>query len=258
MSEFDKEDSQPEKALHEQLVDPNKSSIQRYKELALGTDSWWYLIKYEFIILTSSWVPGALGLVLRKKLYPFILKEVGSNTIFGRGVTIRHGQKICLGDNVVLDDDVLLDAKGSSNSGIAIGSNTIISRNVVLSCKNGSISIGTGCTIGINSIVHAMRGSDVTIGDDVLVGAFCYFIGSGPYVSKELDTPFKKQGMTPQGGICVANNVWLGSNVQVLDGIRIDTGSIIGTSAVVNKDVGAYSVTAGIPAKELRSRIHDV
>jgi acetyltransferase-like isoleucine patch superfamily enzyme len=244
-----------EKPLHEQLADTNKSAIQRYQELALGTSSWWYLIKYELIMLVSSWVPGAFGLVLRKFLYPFILRETGSNLIIGRGVTIRHGVKVKLGDNVVLDDGCLLDAKGSSNHGISIGSNTIVSRNAVLSCKNGDISIGEACTIGINSVVHAMEGSDVQIGNDVLAGAFCYFIGSGPYISDELDIPFKKQGMIPQGGISIADNVWLGSNVQVLDGVKIQQGAIIGTSAVVNKDVDSYAVMAGIPARKIKSRL---
>jgi len=243
-----------EKPLHEQLADQSKSAFQRYQDLALGTNSIWYLVKYELIMLISSWVPGALGLVLRKFLYPFILGEVGRNVIIGRGVSIRHGEKITLGDNVVLDDQVLLDAKGSSNKGIQVGSNSIISRNVVLSCKNGDIKIGQGCTLGINSVVHAMQGSNVTIGDDVLSGAFCYFIGSGPYVSDELDTPFKKQGMMPQGGINIANNVWLGSSVQVLDGIEIETGSIIGTSSVVNKNVDSYSVVAGVPGKVIKTR----
>jgi len=179
-----------EKPLHEQLADQSKSAFQRYQDLALGTNSIWYLVKYELIMLISSWVPGALGLVLRKFLYPFILGEVGRNVIIGRGVSIRHGEKITLGDNVVLDDQVLLDAKGSSNKGIQVGSNSIISRNVVLSCKNGDIKIGQ----------------------------------------------------------------WLGSSVQVLDGIEIETGSIIGTSSVVNKNVDSYSVVAGVPGKVIKTR----
>ena len=99
-----------------------------------------------------------------------------------------------------------------------------------------------------------MGGSNVTIGDDVLIGAMSYFIGSGPYVSDQLDVPFKKQGMQAQGGIEVADNVWFGSNVQILDGVSIGTGAIVGTSAVVNKNVAEFSISAGVPAKEIRSR----
>ena len=243
-----------EGTLHDQLTDSSKSAFARYQDLALGSDSIWYLLKYELIMLFTSWIPGALGLVLRKLCYPLIIGKVGSNVIFGQGVAIRHGEKITIGDGVIIDDGAVLDAKGGTNQGIAIGDNTIVSRNVVLSCKNGDISIGSGCTIGISTLVHAMEGSDVSIGDTVLIGAFCYFIGSGPYGTEDLQLPFKQQGMLPQGGIKVANNVWFGSHAQVLDGVAIESGSIIGASTVVNKNIGEFDVVAGVPMKVLKNR----
>ncbi len=243
-----------EGTLQEQLSDPSKSTMQRYQDLALGTSSLWYLIKFELIMLFSSWVPGALGLVLRKILYPRILGHVGSGVVFGQNVSVRHGQKVSIGAGVVIDDGAVLDAKGSSNQGISIGADTIISRNVVLSCKNGDLKIGDGCTVGINSVIHAMEGSNVSIGDGVLIGAFAYFIGSGPYGTEDLHTPFKKQGIRPQGGINIANNVWFGSNVQVLDGVTIGHGTIIGASSVVNKNVADFEVVAGVPIKVLKNR----
>lgn len=243
-----------EGTLHEQLTDGSKSAFARYQDLALGSNSVWYLIKYELIMLIASWVPGALGLVLRKFLYPFVLGDVGSNVVFGQGVAIRHGLKITIGSGVIIDDGAVLDAKGGANSGIVIGDNTIISRNVVLSCKNGDITIGSNCTVGISTLVHAMEGSDVVIGDEVLIGAFCYFIGSGPYGTENLELPFKKQGMLPQGGITIANNVWFGSHVQVLDGVNIEHSSIVGASTVVNKAIKEFDIVAGVPMKVLRNR----
>lgn len=243
-----------EGTLHEQLTDGSKSTFARYQDLALGSNSIWYLIKYELIMLFSSWVPGALGLLLRKLLYPRIIASVGANVVFGQGVAIRHGPKIKIGDGVIVDDGAVLDAKGGSNSGITIGNDTIISRNVVLSCKNGDIAIGNGCTVGISTLVHALEGSDVSIGDQVLIGAFSYFIGSGPYHSDDLHVPFKLQGMQPLGGIQIADNVWFGSHVQVLDGVQIGSGSIIGASTVVNKSVAAMSVVAGVPMKLIKMR----
>lgn len=243
-----------EGTLHEQLTNGRKSAFGRYQDLALGSNSLWYLIKYELIMLLASWVPGALGLVLRKMLYPFILGSVGRNVIFGQGVAIRHGLKITIGDGVIIDDGAVLDAKGGANEGLDIGANTIISRNVVLSCKNGNITVGANCTVGISSLVHAMEGSNVSIGNDVLIGAFCYFIGSGPYGTDDLSKPFKQQGMFPQGGISISNNVWFGSHVQVLDGINIGHSSIIGASTVVNKDISEFDVVAGVPMRVLKNR----
>jgi len=247
-----------EGTLHEQLSDSSKTAFARYQQLALGSDSIWYLIKYEIIMLVSFWVPGALGLVLRKFLYPFVLGEVGSNVVFGQSVAIRHGQKIRIGSGVIIDDGAVLDAKGGANSGIVIGDNTIVSRNVVLSCKNGDIHVGANCTVGISTLVHALEGSDVNIGSDVLIGAFCYFIGSGPYGTDDLELEFKKQGMFPQGGIQVANNVWFGSHVQVLDGVSIGHSSIVGASTVVNKNVAEFEVVAGVPMKVIKNRQESV
>ncbi len=254
------EDPKPglsEGTLHEQLSDSSKSAFARYQALALGSNSIWYLIKYELIMLFSSWVPGALGLVLRKTLYPLILGKVGRDVVFGQGVAIRHGEKIQIGSGVIIDDGAVLDAKGGSNQGIKIGENTIISRNAVLSCKNGDIEIGAGCTVGISTLVHAMEGSNISIGNKVLIGAFGYFIGSGPYGTDSLELPFKEQGMFPQGGISIADNVWFGSNVQVLDGVSIGTGSIVGASTVVNKDIADFDVVAGVPMKLIKNRQND-
>ncbi len=243
-----------EGTLHEQLTDANKSAFGKYQDLALGSNSIWYLIKYELIMLLASWVPGALGLVLRKLLYPRILGAVGRNVVFGQNVAIRHGEKITIGDEVIIDDGAVLDAKGGSNNGITIGDGTIISRGVVLSCKNSDITIGKKCAIGINTLVHALEGSDVVVGDKVLVGAFCYFIGGGGYESESIDIPFKDQGSLSKGGVRVADNVWFGSNVQVLDGVSVGTGAIVGASTVVNKNVIDFAVVGGVPMRVLKSR----
>lgn len=243
-----------EKTLHEQLVDSEKSAFKRYQDLALGTRSILYLIKYELIMLFASRLPGAAGLVLRKKLYPLLLGTVGRNVIFGQGVTLRHPLKIHLGDNVVIDDYATLDAKGVDNEGIRIGDNVIVSRNVVLSSKNGSLSIGNDCTFGFNTLIQAIDESKVVIGNDVLVAAFVYIIGCGPYGTDEPDVPFKRQGIVSKGGITISNNVWIGSGAQIMDGVKIGTGSIVGSNSVVSKSVESYSVSVGIPSKIVKKR----
>ncbi len=72
---------------------------------------------------------GALGLALRKALYPLLLGSCGRNVVFGQNVVLRHPHKIHIGSNVVVDDNCLLDAKGESNRGIRIGSGVFIGRN---------------------------------------------------------------------------------------------------------------------------------
>lgn len=248
------DEKEPSETLQSQLSDTSKSAMQRYQAVTLGTGGTLQLLKFELITLLVSGLPGALGLVSRKFLYPGLLGSVGRNVVFGKGITLRHPHKIHIGDDVVIDDGAVLDAKGETNDGIRIGNGAFISRNVILSCKNGDIRIGDGSVIGINSLVHAMQGSDVTLGTDVLVAAFVYLVGSGPYRTEELDIPFKKQGMVAQGGVHIADNVWVGSGAQVLDGVNVGKGAIIASNALVNRRVEAYQVVGGVPARLIKTR----
>ena len=91
----------------QQALSNNKtSSLQQYMKLVLGQDSIGRLILYEFVLMVSSRRSGALGLFLRKKMYPWILGSVGRNVVFGANITLRHPHKITLGDGVVIDDGV--------------------------------------------------------------------------------------------------------------------------------------------------------
>lgn len=250
--------SAPPQKLHQALTDESKSALQRYRNIVLGRGGLWELLKYELIMLFIAPLPGAIGLTLRKLFFPLLLGEVGSNVIFGRNLTIRHGSKIRLGDRVVLDDNVVLDAKGSGNRGITIGADTIISRNCVLSCKGADIWIGRNSTIGMNSLVHAVEGSDVTVGDHAAIAAYVYLIGGGNYRSDRVDIPMREQGTFSKGGIVVCADVWVGSHVQVLDGVTVGRGSILAAGAVVHRDVPEFSVVGGVPAKILQSRRDNV
>lgn len=57
-----------------------------------------------------------------------------------------------------------------------------------------------------------------------------------------------------KGDIVIGNDVWIGYEAVVLSGVTIGDGAIIGTRAVVTKDVAPYSIVGGVPAKEIRKR----
>ena len=136
--------------IQQELFNEQRSKADKYRELFVGKPGLGALLAYEAAMILASWVPGALGLVLRSRLYPLILGSVGRNVVFGANVTLRHPHKIHIGDNVVIDDLCCLDAKGTDNAGIMIGHGVFIGRNTILSCKNGDILIDDRANIGFN------------------------------------------------------------------------------------------------------------
>ncbi len=222
----------------------------RYRELVLGQPGLGALIRYEAVLLASSWVPGALGLVLRKLLYPWLMGAVGRDVAFGQNVTMRHPHRISIGSHVAIDDNCLLDAKGSNNRGIAIADRVFVGRNSILSCKNGDIILEEGVNIGFNCEVFS--GSSVSIGRNSLLAGYCYVIGGG-HEFENIDRPIQEQ-LGVSKGVTIEEDVWLGAGTMVLDGVRIGSQTVVGAGSVVTSDLPPRSVVAGTPARVLRSR----
>ncbi|HNW82989.1 MAG TPA: CatB-related O-acetyltransferase [bacterium] len=60
-----------------------------------------------------------------------------------------------------------------------------------------------------------------------------------------------------KGDIVIGNDVWIGYEAVVLSGVHIGDGAIIGTRAVVTKDIPPYAIVGGVPAKEIRKRFDE-
>ncbi len=60
-----------------------------------------------------------------------------------------------------------------------------------------------------------------------------------------------------KGNIIIGNDVWIGYEAIILSGVTIGDGAIIGTHAVVTKDVPPYTIVGGVPAKPIRKRFDD-
>jgi len=66
-----------------------------------------------------------------------------------------------------------------------------------------------------------------------------------------------KESWDNKGDIVIGNDVWIGFEAVVLAGVTIGDGAIIGTRAVVTKDIPPYTIAGGIPAKPIRKRFPD-
>ncbi|MGQ9524315.1 MAG: DapH/DapD/GlmU-related protein [Armatimonadota bacterium] len=235
------------------LFEEGGSALQKYRRLVVGRPGLVSLARYEIIMTVCSWIPGALGLLLRSKLYRRLLGSTGRNVLFGANVVLRHPHKIHIADNVLIDDNCLLDAKGWDNSGITIGTGVFIGRNTILSCKNGDITVGDNTMLSFNCEVFS--GSTVSIGRNCEIAAYTYLIG-GDHAYSRSDVPVAEQGLVSRG-ISVGDNVWLGAGVKVLDGVSIGRDAIVGAGAVVTQDLPDFSVAVGVPARVVKLRSHE-
>jgi acetyltransferase-like isoleucine patch superfamily enzyme len=243
------EDARIERA-QDQLFAPGQSSRAKYSALVIGRSGLAALLKYELIVTVAQPRAGALGLVLRRALYPLLLGSCGRNVVFGQNVVLRHPHKIHIGSNVVIDDNCLIDAKGESNRGIRIGDGVFVGRNTILSCKNGDIELADGANLGFNCEVFSA--SRVTIGKSVLMAAYSYVIGGDHDVS-DPSKPVLEQRRT-SAGVTIGDGVWMGAGVKILDGVAIGDGAVIGAGAVVRDDVPASAIAVGMPARVVASR----
>ena len=233
-----------------EIGDERKGKARKYAELVVGRPGFFALVLHEMVLLLSAWVPGALGLVLRSRLYPLLLGACGRNVTFGQNVVLRHPHKIHIGDDVTVDDQVLLDAKGIDNRGIVLENGVFLGRNTILSCKNGNIHLEERANLGFNCEIFAA--SEVRVGKDVMLAAYVYLVG-GDHMHDRTDVPVARQGRVGLP-IRIGDGCWLGAHAVVAGGVEVGEHAIIGAGAVVLENVPAFHIAAGVPAKVLRDR----
>lgn len=234
------------------MKDTEGSALKKYMALTVGKPSLFALLKYELILGMFGSLPGALGLVLRQKIYRHMFASCGRKVVFGRNVTIRHPHRIRFGDNVIIDDNAVLDGKGESDITIEIGSGSIVGRNSILSCKGGAIRLADKVNISVNCTL--ISETLLSIGENVLIAGHCYLIAGGNHGLDRTDIPILDQPLIEKGGIDIKEHCWLGANVTVLDGVTFGRDSVAAAGSVVNKSVNAYHIVGGVPAKTLRDR----
>jgi acetyltransferase-like isoleucine patch superfamily enzyme len=232
------------------LFAAGSSSRDKYAALVIGLPGWGPLLKYELVVTLTQGCPGALGLALRKALYPLLLGSCGRNVVFGQNVVLRHPHKIHIGDDVLVDDNCLLDAKGESNRGIRIGSRVFIGRNTILSCKNGDIELGDGANIGFNC--ELFSASRVSIGAGVLMAAYSYVIG-GDHDFSDPSKSVLDQDRTSRG-VTLGAGAWIGAGAKIFDGTTVGDHAVVGAGAVVREDIPPYAVAVGMPARVVSTR----
>lgn len=149
--------------------------------------------------------------------------SVKNRVYFGRFVKLRGN--VFFSQRIFIDDNV--EITGIQDKASSIGCNVSINRNTVVRgyfLINANVAIGPNCMIvGINHNFNNMN------------------------------VPIKEQGFSVKG-IIIENDVWIGANCVILDGVTIGKGSVIGAGSVVTKSIPSNSVAVGNPCRVIKSR----
>lgn len=142
----------------------------------------------------------------------------------------RLGRYVNIGERVVLREVVIGDYSYFERFGEAIYS-----------------QIGKFCSIAahvrINALEHPME-RVTTHKITYRPNEYFKFIG--------LDGAFRERRQ--QKAVTIGNDVWIGHGAVIMPGVSIGDGAVIGANAVVTRDVAAYMIVAGVPARPLRQR----
>jgi acetyltransferase-like isoleucine patch superfamily enzyme len=117
-------------------------------------------------------------------------------------------------------------------------------------CHEGEVEIGRKTVIGQECTISAYQ--RVTIGEQCVVADRAMFIDFDHGVV-EVERPIRLQGIYKRD-VEIGSNVWIGYGACILRGVRVGDNAVVGTNAVVTKDVPANAVVGGVPARVLRMR----
>ena len=154
--------------------------------------------------------------------------ETDGPVFFGRGLQLQCGKR----------------------GRIRFGRFTWIGDGTKIRCHEGEVAIGPKTVLGQECTISAYK--RVEIGEQCVIADRAMFIDFDHGIV-DVERTIRGQGIYKEP-VTVGSNVWIGYGACVLRGAAVGDNSVLGTYAVVTKDVPANAVAAGIPARVIRMR----
>lgn len=175
--------------------------------------------------------------MLRRKIFTLTHKCLFKS--FGKGSKLAQGTKLMRVGYATIGND-----------------SSIMSNCVIECCPNAGLQpeLIIGDNVSIGEYCHITCADRVVIGNGVLTGRFVLITdnGHGANLPEEMDIMPLKRKTCSKGPIVIGNNVWIGDKATILPNVKIGDCAIIGANSVVTKDVPAFAVVGGNPAKILK------
>lgn len=168
-----------------------------------------------------GWLKGCTCEIHKSCRFKVPVRVMGfGNVKLGAGVVLGNGESPRTGNG-----EILIQSR-SKDSNIVIGDNTIISNNVsIISCQ------------------------DIVIGSDCLIGDHVSVFDCDLHL---IDPEKRRDGIGKCKSVEIGKNVWLGSGVRIMKGVKIGDHSVVGAGSIVTVDVPGRSLFAGVPARLIR------
>ena len=204
-------------------------------------------------LMVFLWQRGG-GARLRGLRHAWRLGRCGGRLFLGRRTHLLFPRHLHAGRNVFIGDDSYVNAY--ARNGTRLGDDVRIREGAWIQSTSTLDEPGVGLTIGDGTYIGPRcllgAGGGITIGRRVTLGAGVHVLAEN-HEFRDAATLIQDQGVT-RAGITIEDDVWIGNNVIVLDGVRVGRGAVIGAGAIVTRDVPAFAVAVGNPARVIRTR----
>ena len=210
-----------------------------------------YIIE-SIIQLMFAWMPTLIGIMIRYLFYKLIFHKESARPVIENSVQFLYARNIKFGNSAYVDSGCRLHA---SVAEIEIGNNSRIMRNAyvcsyVSNARSGEgIYIGNKSWIGINTVLSSGQGG-LFIGNNVIIASNVTIVtGNHDYRDIAATTGEQQYVGSP---IHIHDDVWVGANSVIVGGVIVGKHAVIAAGSVVTKDVPAYTMVGGVPAKIIK------
>ena len=145
------------------------------------------------------------------------------------------------------------------NENTTAGKDFRAGRGVVISSPHG-LAIGDYVAIGPRTTIQV----DGSIGDYTLVGMSVQICGRRDHAMDEIGVPIKDstwvgdRPASPSDAVTIGTDVWIGGHSTVLSGVSIGDGCVVGAGSLVTRDLPAFSIAVGVPARIVGQRFETI
>lgn len=167
--------------------------------------------------------------------------------------------------------DIRLDNPCLDSIYLTIGTDCIISGRFIFESAQGHVSVGDHSYIGASTFISR---SSITVGNNVTIAWGCTVYDHDSHSvdyrlrRKDIDDELrdmrggvsfiknKDWGVVASKPIVICDDAWIGMNCIILKGVTIGEGAVVGAGSVVTKDVPAWTLVAGNPARVIKELPH--